>query len=622
MAAPRSAETLGRIGRPSWDEARRRLVLTAHLAWRRLGRENIRNSDVALIFIAALVGLLVAGAVAALQTGLQLLHVVAFAIPFDGHLSEGSALDWRRVLLVLPLGGLALGLATQLMRRWRPRDIIDAIEANALYGGRMSLIDSINLALLTLWSAGVGASVGMEAAFTQLGSGIASKIGRTVRLRRADLRTLVGCGAAAAIAAAFNAPLTGAFYAFELIMGSYTLATLAPITIAAVVATFVVRSVFGAEPIFTVAQISGAVGGRDYFLFMAMGAVAALLAIAVMQGVTIVEGWFRKLALPSWLRPAVGGLAIALIATAYPQVLGSGHGALVYTIGTGYDWTVLVGLLLAKMAASAISIGSGFRGGMFSSALFLGSLFGSLVASLLSFVVPSFQADLVAITLVGMGSLAAGVVGAPVTMILLVLESTSDFSVSIGVMVAVIVTTVCVRHWFGYSFATWRFHLRGVRVVSPHDIGWIEDLTVGKLMRGDTKLVPATMTLRELRERFPLGATKHLFVTRPDGYYLGFIDMVEAHSPDLDPRADEITAQDLLKSQEAVLLPNYNVRTALAMFVAQQLETLAVVSDLDSRRVVGFLTEAYALRRYNQALEQQRSVELGDSNLFSPARTE
>jgi chloride channel protein, CIC family len=207
-------------------------------------------------------------------------------------------------------------------------------------------------------------------------------------------------------------------------------------------------------------------------------------------------------------------------------------------------------------------------------------------------------------------------------MILLVLESTSDFGISIGVMVAVIVASVGVRHWFGYSFATWRFHLRGMRVVSPHDIGWIEDLTAGKLMRADAKLVPALMSLKELRERFPLGATKRLFVTRPDGYYIGLLDMSEAHNPDLDTREAELTAQDLMKSQEAVLLPNYNVRTALAMFVAQQVETLAVVSDLDSRRIVGFLTEAYGLRRYNQALEQQRTAELGDSALFSPARTE
>ena len=147
--------------------------------------------------------------------------------------------------MVPVLGGLAFGLIAYGLRRWKPRDIVDAIEANALHGGRMSLSDSLRLTALTVLSAGVGASVGLEAAFTQLGSGIASRDRPPLHLRRSDLRTFVGCGAAAAIAAAFNAPLAGAFYAFELIIGSYTLATLAPAVVAAVVATLVTRDFFG-----------------------------------------------------------------------------------------------------------------------------------------------------------------------------------------------------------------------------------------------------------------------------------------------------------------------------------------------------------------------------------------
>jgi chloride channel protein, CIC family len=142
------------------------------------------------------------------------------------------------------------GLVAYLIWRWRPRDIVDAIEANALHGGRMSLSDSMRLTALTILSGGVVALVGLEAAFTQLGAGTASWVGRMLHLRRSDLRIFVGCGAAAAIAAAFNAPLAGAFYAFELIIGGYTLATLAPVGAAAVSAVVVTRALFGADPIF------------------------------------------------------------------------------------------------------------------------------------------------------------------------------------------------------------------------------------------------------------------------------------------------------------------------------------------------------------------------------------
>ena len=154
------------------------------------------------------------------------------------------------------VGGIFVGLSAALLRRWRPREVVDAIEANARFGGRMSLGDSVGLVAVTLLSGGFGASVGLEAAYTQLGAAMGSRLGRQLGLRRDDMRTLVGCGAAGAIAAAFNAPLAGAFYAFELIIGSYTLQTLAPIGIAALIGALTVRGLHGGSPIFLVCATS------------------------------------------------------------------------------------------------------------------------------------------------------------------------------------------------------------------------------------------------------------------------------------------------------------------------------------------------------------------------------
>jgi len=243
----------------------------------------------------------------------------------------------------------------------------------------MSLIDSLNLAGLSLLSGGFGASVGLEAAYTQLGAGFASKAGRLLKLRRADLRMLVGCGAAAAIAAAFNAPLTGAFYAFELIVGSYTLDLLAPVTLAALAGTIAARVTFGADPVFGADQPI-TFNSRDYVLFALLGIASGGLAIVTMKLVTRVESWLRASRLPGWLRPAVGGIAVGGIAFVYPQVLGSGHGAIEFNLAAGFALPVTAGLVIAKIVASAISIGAGFRGGLFSSALFLGTLFGSAFA--------------------------------------------------------------------------------------------------------------------------------------------------------------------------------------------------------------------------------------------------
>jgi CIC family chloride channel protein len=600
--------------RPSRWALRLRRRMAAR--FRALAVGEIRNSDVALIAVAALVGVVVGLGVVLMRDAVGMMRLLAFGIPIDSGLSSAPALQPWQVLAVPTVGGLAVGVTALLIRRWRAREVVDAIEANALHGGRMSLTDSLNLALLTVLSAGAGASVGLEAGYTQLGSGFASRLGRTLRLRRADLRTLVGCGAAAAIATAFNAPLAGAFYAFELIIGSYTPATLIPVTAAAVTGTLIGRATLGVDPIFVLTQ-QFTLAGRDYGVALLIGVLAAGIAIAAMRGVTAVEGAFRRIGLPLWLRPAIGGLLLGGIALIYPEVLGSGHGAILTNLNAGYGLPLLLGLLVAKTLASAVSVGSGFRGGLFSSSLFLGSLFGSAAGTLAAMAWPALAVSHYAFTLVGMGAVAAAIVGAPVTMTLLVLEATANFSLTIAVLVAVLAAVLIVRLGFGYSFSTWRFHLRGVPIRGGHDIGWVDDLTVGKLMRRDVQVIPAALPIAELRARFPLGVAKRLFVVDEQARLLGSVDVAEAHSSDLDDKLAELTAQSLVHGPADTIAPEVNVRIALARFVKTKTELLAVVAR--DGRLLGSLSESYALRRYSDALERQRALEYGDSGLFGPA---
>jgi CIC family chloride channel protein len=277
----------------------------------------------------------------------------------------------------------------------------------------------------------------------------------------------------------------------------------------------------------------------------------------------------------------------------------------------------LLALLAAKLVASAISVGSGFRGGLFSSSLFLGCLFGEILAQTLAWIDPSLVAQYNGFLLVGMGAVAAGIVGAPFTMVFLVLELTGDFPVTAGVLVGVIVTSTIVRLTFGYSFATWRFHVRGLGIRGAHDIGWIADLTATRLMRSDPKMVPSNMPLRDLRARYPVGSVKRVFVSDPEGLYAGSVDMAIAHDPQLDEALDAAMVADLVEQNRTYLLPDDNVRTALARFDEAHAESLPVLAGRTDRRVVGYLTEAYALRRYAQELERRRSAELGEQDLFS-----
>lgn len=581
-----------------------------------LVRRDIRSNEFAQIILCGIWGGIVGAVVVAMHSVVLVLHRIDFAIRGDNLLSTGIGVDRIRILFVPALGGLLLGGIAIFMRRYRHADIVDPVEANALYGGRMSLWDSIRLAGATVLSNAAGASLGMEAGYTQLGSGIFSIVGDYLRLRRADLRIYVTAGAAAAIAAAFNAPLAGTFYGYELILGSYTPVALAPVALAAICAALVQRGLGDTQPWFHVAG-STPVDLRSYAIFGAMGVAAALISILSMTAVTWVERGLRRAAIADWLRPCVGGVVLSAIAFAYPQVLGSGHGGIQYHFETRWALEALVALLVAKIFASAISVGSGFRGGLFSSSLFLGCIFGAACVQAAAYFDPSIMAQRQAFLLVGMGAVAAGIIGAPFTMVFLVLEATGDFPVAIGVLVSVIVSGTIVRLTFGYSFATWRFHVRGLGLKGAHDIGWIADMTVARLMRSDPKQVPTNMSLRALREKYPPGAAARVFAVAPDGHYAGWLDMAEVHDPQIDDAVDQGVVADLVRQPDVYLLPSENVRTALARFEEAQTESLPVLSGRADPRVVGYMTEAYAMRRYMQELERRRSAELGEQNLFS-----
>ncbi|MDY0881509.1 chloride channel protein [Dongia soli] len=595
----------------------RQIAVRRHLLLRSFSRSEARESGGVRFVMAGGIGIAAGLVVALLNLGVGLLHKLLFNVPADLRLSNAVGLDPWRILLLPVIGGLAVGVTAWVLKKFRPRDVVDAIEANALYGGRMSFRDSLGLVLLTVLSGGFGASVGLEAAYTQLSSALGSRLGISLKLRREDVRTLVGCGSAGAIAAAFNAPLAGAFYAFELVIGSYTLATLAPIAIAALMGGFTARWLFGTEPVFVV-QGALQLQTHDYYAFALLGLASAGLGVLVMKGVTSTEAWFKQWRTPVWLRPMLGGLIVGGIAMGFPPVLGSGHGAILHNLQEGYALPILIGLVAAKILASAISIGAGFRGGLFSSSLFLGSLFGSAVAMLMHWALPWIATDQQAYTLVAMGSVAAAIVGAPVTMILLVLETTGDFSVSIGVMVGVVVAAAAVRQWFGYSFATWRFHLRGMKIRSAEDIGWINELKIGRLMRRDQKIIRADSPLSTLRQAFLLGSTRQVFAVDGENRLVGVVDVAEAHSPDTIADPNKATVRDLVHAEPAFLLPAENLRTALQLFQTAAVETLPVVNDANDKRIIGYVTEKYALRRYSEELEKRRGA-ADDSGLFSPS---
>ncbi|MCB1539813.1 MAG: chloride channel protein [Rhodoblastus sp.] len=564
-------------------------------------RAFVRRRESGLVVVALFIGAVSGLFVTGMSLASQFMHEWLFGLPHGLRLSLAPSLEAWRAIAVVTAGGIILALlARYTAPRFRGR-VHDAIEANALLGGRMSIGGSLFITAQTMVSNGFGGSVGLEAAYTQVCSAFASRLGREFGARRNDMRLLVACGAAGAIAAAFNAPLAGAFYAFETILGAYSVASLAPIAASAVVSTLVAR-LFVDHSLLASPPGGDSLAPTAFAHIVVVALICSGLAIALMSAVASAERVFNSLVRPGWLRPAIGGAVVGAIGVAAPAALGSGHGAILLATSSEFSAMALLAIVVLKFTASSVSLGSGFRGGLFFASLMIGAFVGRCYADGTEIVSFTARAEPAAMAVVGMTALGTGIVGAPMSMTFLALEMTGDFGVTLYAFIASLIVSVVVRGVFGYSFATWRFHLRGETIRGPHDVGWMRDLSVARLMRKDVRTLPQDTTIGQARIRVPLGVTKEVMLTDEDGGYCGSVLVGDIHAAEADPT--EPIAK-LAHQQQAYLTPRATVKDALDMFAAEEADVLAVVTDETNRRVIGRLSEAHALRRYGEELEKR-----------------
>ncbi|HEY5107831.1 MAG TPA: chloride channel protein [Caulobacteraceae bacterium] len=598
MSVPEQSATVGESAPPERASRRRsrlpRLLVTT-LAFL---RSEIRASELWLVLIAAGIGAIAGLLTLAVRAAAHALQEAVYGLDLDQGLSALATLPITR-LIMLPLGGVALGLITWAWVSRRPAPMVDPVEANALHGGRMSVRDSLFVGVQSVISNGFGASVGLEAAYAQLGAAVASWTGGVLNLRRSDLRTFVGAGAGAGIAAAFGAPLTGAFYAFEIIIGQYTVGNIAPV-VAAALAGALMTKLMHVEPLVIHVQATNALSSPHYVLFASLGLICAFFGIGIMRMVALTERVVRMTPGPRWLRPALGGLLLAGLAWHAPQSLSSGHGAMHLDMARTLGIGALIFLIVTKSAASVISLGFGFRGGLFFASLYLGSLIGRLFAVSLTALGVDVGIDPMTGALVGMGALAVAIIGGPFTMSFLVLETTGDFGLTAATLTASIVATVLVRETFGYSFSTWRLHLRGETIRSAHDVGWLRTLTAGRMMRTDADTIAASAPLAEFRRRFPLGSTRRVVALDPAGHYAGIVRVATIFA---DADGEGEVGENMI-NQAQWLSPEMTIKEIMGVFDRTESDELAVLDDRGD--VLGVLSEAYATRRYAEELEKVR----------------
>jgi CIC family chloride channel protein len=561
-------------------------------------RSRIRASELLLVVVAVGVGA-GAGALSALVSfSAHLLQSLLYGLAPGQRL---SAIDHAAPLRViaLPIGGLVLGLVTWAWARRRPKSPVDPVEANALHGGRMSVRDSVFVGVQSVISNGFGASVGLEAAYAQLGAGLGSRIGQALNLRRSDLRAFVGAGAGAGIAAAFGAPLAGAFYAFEIIIGSYTVVNVAAVVAAAIAATWVSRAL-AIQPTVLHTDVSDSLTAMHYLLFGGVGVVSAVIGVAIMRLVAFTESRVASLPGPRWTKPAIGGVLLAGLALIDSHSLSAGHGAMGLEAAAAIPLAVLAFLILAKACASIVALGFGFRGGLFFASLYLGALVGKFLVMAADALGIHAGIDPTASAIVGMGAMAVAIIGGPFTMTFLVLETTGDFGMTAATLTASIIASLLVRETFGYSFSTWRLHLRGETIRSANDVSWLRTLTASRMMRADAQMVPVDTPGEIFRARFPLGSARWVVGLDALGHYAGLIRVASAHAI---PDASEPVGSVMINRGEW-LRPDMAIKEIMGVFDRTESDELAVVNE--DHEVLGVLSEAYATRRYAEELEKAR----------------
>lgn len=613
----------------------RSVELLWHRYWRRAlrWRERLWVSEEALhLLLAAGVG--VVGGLVNLVFYYAIEAVTWLFLHQPGDPVEVAELlgPWER-LFTPALGGLLAGLILHWGLRWVKRPgTTNLLEAVAAGDGRLPFRPNLVRALSSLISIGTGASIGREGGITQLSATLASKWGQWRRWPPYRLRLLVGCGAAAGIAAAYNAPISGAVFAAWIVLGNFSMLLFAPLVVSAVVASVLSRSFFGIRSWYEVPVIEFTrLGQLPWFLLLGM--VGGVTGVVFLKMLRFTEEKFRRIPWPVYGRMAVGGLVVGLIALAYPGVWGNGyvvanrilHGEFgrltadwvsAGLSGTGWGLVFLVGLLSAKLLATVVTVGSGAVGGVFTPTLFLGAAVGAAFGLSLHLLGAALHLPVGTFALVGMGCVFSATTRSPLLAMILVFEISLNYSLMPPLMLGCVVAALVAGRLHPESVYTETLRARGLETATEVTL----DCRVGDLMRDPVPPVRETASLQELAQRFLTRTNNFLPVV--DGEHR-LVGVVALH--DLKPflNAGEelraVIAYDVMRPPPAWLTPNQSLFEALPVVLRSELQHIPVVNSPVERKLVGALVRAEVLGLLTEAMARGAEARLTGQVAPSPA---
>ena len=522
-----------------------------------------------------------------------------------------TGLDDKRWLIVLALavptvGGLLVGLLSLALADKRFQGPSDAIRAAHVASAEMPVRSGLVSALAAGLSLSAGASVGQYGPLVHLGASIGSWVRRFVPSDRSLGTIAIACGAAAAISAAFHAPIAGLVFAREVILRHNSLRAFAPIAVASTVAYVIAHIVLQRQPLF---QISDHIVASpwEYVVFVAIGLAGALLAIAYMRAIRIASTLAQRLALPQPFKTMLAGLALGIAGLQVPEVLGIGQDVLRHAMtGEIYGIADLAIILVTKLLLTAICLGFGFAGGVFSPALLIGVLFGALVGNGTELLFTQQHSYIAVYAVCGLVAVTGPVIGAPLTMVLIVFELTQNFDLAAAAMVSVAFANLVGFRAFGRSLFDEQLKASGFDLSFGRDKVMAQQHVIDPLLHDRYTTAPADARLIELRRRLVNDRRSEVHVVDATGSYLGTLSLhrlMELAESDARP---EDTAVTYARAAAVVLTPQTSVWDAMTSIQGFVGESIPVLQD---GKLVGALSEGEIVSAYLDIVQHIREEE-------------
>ncbi|MEM6666954.1 MAG: chloride channel protein [Pseudomonadota bacterium] len=502
--------------------------------------------------VAILLGLLVAIGAILFRQVIGWLQYPWLGVTGERIVQAAVEAPWWMVLLAPMVGGAIVGqLLTRVMEGRRAEGVADVMEAQALGLNRLTLGKGIWSAIISAVSLGSGASSGREGPMVHLGATIAASIGRRFDLPGAARRTLLGAGVAAAVSASFNAPIAGVVFAHEVILGHYALSAFVPIVIAAVIGSVISRIYFGSYPAFIIPDYQ-ITSYWEVPAFALLGLTCAAVAIIFQMCLMGTDHVARRVTMPLWVRPIIGGFVIGVMGLWLPEILGVGYEATDQALNQQLPLALMLVLIVAKTAATSITLASRFGGGIFSPSLYLGAMTGGAFGIIAAQAFPELASSQGLYAILGMGAVSAAMLGAPFSTTLIVFELTGGYALSLALLLSVSIASGLTQAIHGHSFFQWQLEARGL---------FLRD--------GPHKRIVRTIRVRD-------------FVRNLES---------EAEAESVEIKDDDVT-----------LTPFDTLEAALRAFDRAGVSRLPVVSPQEPKTIIGWALRVQALSVYNQAL--------------------